>query len=114
MAIRATSECPLLLEDADQIIVPNQRPAATSRSSPDETAPVDSDATASSTSPININTASALELEILPGIGPALAARIVEYREANGPYQSVGELEAVRGISAAMVEELAALITVGP
>ena len=55
---------------------------------------------------ININTASAAELTVLPGIGDVLAGRIVAYREANGPFQSVDQLANVEGISATKVEEL--------
>jgi comEA protein len=47
---------------------------------------------------VNINTATAEQLELLPGIGPALAKRIIEFREANGPFEKVDELVAVRGI----------------
>ena len=47
---------------------------------------------------ININEASAAELEELPGIGPVLAAAIVEYRETHGPFGSVEELTQVYGI----------------
>jgi competence protein ComEA len=47
---------------------------------------------------INVNTAGAAELETLPGIGPALAARIVAYRDANGPFDSPQALLAVSGI----------------
>ena len=47
---------------------------------------------------VNINTASAEQLQLLPGIGPALAKRIIEFREANGPFEKVDELVAVRGI----------------
>jgi competence protein ComEA len=47
---------------------------------------------------ININTATAAELELLPGIGPALAGRIVEYRAKHGPFKSVDELDHVSGI----------------
>jgi comEA protein len=49
-------------------------------------------------SPVNINTALAGELEQLPGIGPAMAARIVEYRQKNGPFKKIEELMNVRGI----------------
>ena len=47
---------------------------------------------------VNINTASATDLEALPGIGAKTAARIVEYRQKNGPFKKVEELMNVRGI----------------
>jgi len=47
---------------------------------------------------LDINTASESELTQLPGVGPSLARRIVEYREANGPFQSVDDLQNVSGI----------------
>jgi len=53
---------------------------------------------AGSGQPININLASAADLETLPGIGPALASRIVAYRAANGPFKSADDLLAVPGI----------------
>ncbi len=77
-------------------------------------APTDSTPTTDPTAAlIDINTASVAELDELPGIGPVLAQRIVDYRDANGPYRSVDELEAVDGISATTVEELRPLITAG-
>ncbi|MCX7682298.1 MAG: helix-hairpin-helix domain-containing protein [Anaerolineae bacterium] len=63
---------------------------------------------------ININTATAAQLETLPRIGPAMAQRIVEYREANGPFKTVEELQNVPGIGPATFEGLKDLITVGP
>jgi len=62
---------------------------------------------------ININTADALELDSLPGIGPVLAGRIVTYREANGPFTRIEELARVDGISMATVDKLRDRITVG-
>jgi competence protein ComEA len=47
---------------------------------------------------VNINTADAAALETLAGVGPALAARIIAWREQNGPFRSVDELTAVSGI----------------
>lgn len=47
---------------------------------------------------VNINTAASAELETLPGVGPALAGRIIAWREQNGPFRSVDELLAVSGI----------------
>lgn len=47
---------------------------------------------------VNINTAGISELERLPGIGPALAKAIIEYRDANGRFQSVADVQRVKGI----------------
>lgn len=47
---------------------------------------------------VNLNTADAAALETLPGIGPAIAARIIAWRDENGPFRSVDELTAVSGI----------------
>jgi competence protein ComEA len=60
-----------------------------------------------------VNTADALELAKLPGIGAALAARIVEYREAHGSFRTLDELAAVKGIGAATVERLRDVATAG-
>ncbi len=54
--------------------------------------------TAAASAPININTASALELEQLDGVGPVLARRIVDYREQHGPFSSADQLDNVSGI----------------
>jgi len=59
---------------------------------------------------IHINTASAEELQSLPGIGPVLARRIVEYRQAHGPFQDVDELVRVRGIGKGMLKRIAGKI----
>ena len=48
---------------------------------------------------LDINTANAAELELIEGVGPVKAQRIVEYREAHGPFASVEELALVDGIS---------------
>ncbi len=64
--------------------------------------------------PVNINTATAEELDGLPGIGPVLAQRIVEYRTEYGPFLTVQELAEVQGISERMVDELGARVVVGP
>ena len=61
---------------------------------------------------LNVNTASAAELEALSGIGPAKAEAIVEYRSANGHFASVDDLSQVSGIGAATVEQLRGELTV--
>ena len=62
---------------------------------------------------ININTATAKELEALPGIGEALALRIVAYREEHGNFSSVAELLNVTGIGQVKLEAIMDLITAG-
>ena len=70
-------------------------------------------ATATASSPINLNTATAAQLETLPGIGPASAKRIVEYREKNGAFKKIEELMNVKGIGEKSFLKLKPLITVG-
>jgi competence protein ComEA len=60
---------------------------------------------------IDIDRASAEELDELPGIGPALASRIIQDREANGPFGSMEALEEVRGIGPALASKLATRVT---
>jgi competence protein ComEA len=55
---------------------------------------------------INVNTASASELEELPGVGPTTAQAIVDHRERNGPFASVDDLLDVRGIGEAKLAEI--------
>lgn len=66
------------------------------------------------TGTININTATASQLEALPKIGPAIAQRIVEYRDAHGPFGRIEDLQRVKGIGPATFAALKDFITVGP
>lgn len=61
---------------------------------------------------LDLNTATAPELELLPGIGPALAQSIVAYRESHGPFQSLEDLLDVPGIGPAKFEQIRGLVTV--
>ncbi len=61
---------------------------------------------------ININAATAVELEALPGIGPVLSQRIVDYREANGPFATIEDIKNVRGIGEVTFEGIKELIFV--
>lgn len=62
------------------------------------------------TGPLNINTATAAELELLPGIGPALAERIIAHREAYGPFASIERIQDVSGIGPAKFDAIRELI----
>jgi competence protein ComEA len=62
---------------------------------------------------VNVNTATATQLEALPGIGPATAKRIVEHREKNGAFKKPEDLMNVRGIGEKAFLRLRPLVTVG-
>jgi competence protein ComEA len=86
---------------------PAPPPGAGAPSSPD-TAP----GASSPASKLDLNTATALELEELPRIGPAMATRIVEWRDTNGPFASVDDLLQITGIGDKTFESLRDLVTV--
>jgi len=67
---------------------------------------------ADSVGKINLNTATAEQLETLPGIGPALAERILAYREAYGPFTAVEDLLRVSGIGEKTLESIRDYIAV--
>jgi competence protein ComEA len=62
--------------------------------------------------PLNINTATEAELELLPGIGPVKAQQIVDYRQQNGLFLTIEELKNVPGISDSLFDTIKGLITV--
>ncbi|SEM30569.1 competence protein ComEA [Mesobacillus persicus] len=63
-------------------------------------------------SKVNLNSATASDLETLPGIGPAKSAAILEYRETNGSFKSIEDLKSISGIGEKTYEKLSSLITV--
>ncbi len=59
---------------------------------------------------VSLNSATAEQLDALPGIGPSLAQQIIAYREAQGPFTSVDQLTDVPGIGPAKLEQLRPLV----
>jgi len=80
----------------------------------DETAEAAQTPGAATSGLVNVNTASLTELQTLPRIGPAMAPRIVDFREAYGNFASVDELINIPGIGDATLAGLRDLVTVGP
>ncbi len=62
---------------------------------------------------LNVNTATAEQLQFVPGIGPVLAQRIVAYREENGPFSNIFALSSVEGIGLKKLEALTEYLTAG-
>ncbi len=74
---------------------------------------IDAGSGVASSGPVNLNTASGIQLESLPGIGPATAAAIIAYREEHGGFVEVADLLGVRGIGEAKLASLEDLVVVG-
>lgn len=83
---------------------------------PAPTAPVASSDTAATATPatgtVNINTAGVSELDTLPGIGPAYANAIINYRTANGPFVRIDDIVKIKGIGPKTFEKLKSRITI--
>lgn len=75
-------------------------------------APKASEAKATSSSPVNLNTATQAQLETLPGIGAKAAQRILEYRQKNGSFKKIEDLMNVKGIGEKAFLKLKPLLTV--
>jgi competence protein ComEA len=101
-----------LLKDGDQVMVPEAGATLPPGVEPATGGGAEAAAPAASQGPINVNTATAAELETLPGIGPALAARIVEHRSQHGPFANIEALLEVSGIGPAKLETIRALVSV--
>ena len=102
------------LEDGQQVYVPSKQEGSSRRSSDSGSGSAGSGgATASSAGDkININTATAEELQALPGIGEALSQRIVDYRDANGAFSQVEDITNVSGIGDAILANIKDIICV--
>ncbi len=63
--------------------------------------------------PVNLNTATSEQLQQVPGIGPATAGKILQMRKTYGPFKSVDDLLAIRGLGAKRLEKMRKYLTVG-
>jgi competence protein ComEA len=87
------------LADGEQVLVPARGGAGAAAGG-----------TPSPTAPLDLNTASADQLDALPGVGPATAQKIIDYRQAHGPFRSIDELEGVPGIGPSKLAQLKGLV----
>jgi competence protein ComEA len=95
------------LADQMEVYVPRQGEA-------EPPAPPNGSAPDAAGAKININTASAEELDKLPGIGPSIAKAIIDYRTKNGSFKQIEDINDVKGIGDALFEKIKDQITVGP
>ena len=70
-------------------------------------------ATEASTGPINLNSATAAQIAVLPGIGPKTADLVVQYRQKNGPFKKIEEIMNVKGIGEKSFLRIKDCLTVG-
>lgn len=91
--------------------VPASEPPKPAPPSPKPAAPAAPKAPAPS-GKLNVNRATQAELELLPGIGPAMAKRIIEYRTTHGAFKRIDDLDKVKGIGPKTLEKLRPLVTI--
>ena len=90
-----------LVADGEQVVVPRRGAAA---------APGGTAAAAPATGPVHLNSATAEQLDALPGVGPVTAQKIVDYRAKHGAFSSVDALDAIPGIGPARLDQLRDLV----
>jgi competence protein ComEA len=103
------------LTDGQQVAVPKRGQAAPVAGTGGSGAGAGGAATAgpsAASAPVNLNLATAEQLDALPGVGPSTAQKIIDYRTANGSFRSVEDLKNVSGIGDAKFEALKDLVTV--
>jgi competence protein ComEA len=98
------------LQDQQQVHVPREGES----NPPPPLSGGDAEGGSAAGGPVNINTATATELQALPGIGPSTAQKIVDHREANGPFEKIEDIMDVPTIGEAKFGGIKDLITVGP
>ena len=92
-----------LVSDGEQVLVPEQGGGAAAAGG-------SAGAAGGTAGPVSLNSASAEQLDTLPGIGPVTAQKIVSYRQQHGAFTSVDGLDAIPGIGPARISELQGLV----
>ena len=90
------------LADGEQVVVPARGAAGAGAASPP--------ATGTPAAPLDLNTATAEQLDALPGVGPSTAAKIIAFRQQHGAFHSLAELDAVPGIGPSRIAQLKGLV----
>ena len=112
LAGRSTAPGDVIITQLPQVTQAPDRAMPVLPPEPAETAAPSQEAASVSSGLININTATAAQLDTLPGIGPVLAQRIIDYRQANGPFTSLSQLMLVEGIGEKRLADILPLITI--
>jgi competence protein ComEA len=99
--------------DGARVYVPRQGETAPDAATAPPSTAGSSVTAPTSAAPLDLNQATAAELDTLPGVGPATAKAIVDYRTDHGPFSSVDDLLAVRGIGPAKLDGFRSLVRVG-
>jgi competence protein ComEA len=94
------------LADGEQVLVPSAAAGAVAAGSP----PARPSVAPTASAPVDLNTATAEQLDALPGIGPTTAQKIIDYRQQHGPYTSIDDLDAISGIGPAKIDSLRGLV----
>jgi competence protein ComEA len=105
----------VVLVSAPSVVSAGQasKPAAKAAAMATKAGPAPGKARATTANPVNLNTASAAQLQTLPGVGASAAQRILDYRQKNGSFKKIEELMNVKGIGEKSFLKLKPLITVG-
>jgi competence protein ComEA len=99
------------LADGQQVLVPRKAAASAAGPAPGAPAGTGAPGQAARSSPVSLSSATADQLDALPGVGPVTAQKIVAYRQQHGAFSSVDELDAIPGIGPARLEQLRDLVT---